>query len=407
MPRPGTSFLIGALLSGGVVVAGCGTDVVTIPPTQEEAPTLPSGTPDVPPDPPPPVCAEATGVYIPTREPSNVLFLFDRSGSMHIQLPSKATRWEATKKGFFDLLGALPQSTGVGLMLFPQGDQPVNAWCGINASINDVDCDTGWPEPSGALRCDASKYVANVPAALLREGQANAMRQQIIASDRSFYWGTPLATALTAAIATQKASTLPGAKSVILLTDGNPTSCGDAGISNDIKHVVAAAKAGLDGALVRTFVIGLTDSSRQAAKAENLSPIAVAGGTKRRADCEATNDCFYRLTDANFAGDLKKVFEEVSLQAFDCTFNLPEQTTGADPSLLSVQLTSAGTAKTLSRDPKKQDGWDYLPNGTQIQLYGGACTEMRNPSAQLRIVIGCETVTPSAPPSGPSIKRPQ
>ena len=365
--------------------------------TGEPDPKLPNGGPD-PIVGEAPFCAESTGTYGATREPSNVLFLYDRSGSMHIKLPSQETRWEATKKGFFDLLAVLPPTTTAGLMVFPQGDAPVNDHCRIDPSINDVKCNAGWPEPGQATRCDPATYTLGVVNDLLSPAQVTAMQDHVMSSDAGFYWGTPLSTALNAAIASQKASDRPGAKSVILLTDGNPTSCDKAGISNDVEHVVAAARKGLDGTLVRTFVIGLTDSATQAAKAENLSPIAVAGGTARAPGCEADNSCFYALTDMNFAADLKRVFEEVSVQAFDCTFNLPEASAGTDPDKINVELAAAnGGTRTVKRDTSHADGWDYLPNGTQIQLYGQACTDMKDPAANLRIVLGCKTVATDPP----------
>ena len=405
MLRRNVSISIVFGLLAGLVAAACGGEAgapLPAPPPADPEPQLGEGEPEEPAS-APAICAESSGSYMATREPSNVLFLYDRSGSMHIQLPSKQTRWEATKKGFFDLLSSLPASTGAGLMLFPPGDAPVNAYCGIDPALNDVRCKSSWPEPSESARCNAASYKADVPSAQLSPSQVKAMQDQVTASDAGFYWGTPLASALSAAIATQKASTLPGAKSVILLTDGNPTSCGGSGISNDIEHVADAASTGLQGTLVRTFVIGLVDSSRQAAKAENLSPIAVAGGTKRTVDCESDNSCFYKLTDANFAADLKKVFEEISLQAFDCTFNLPEQTTGTDPALINVQLTDGNGTRTVSRDPARANGWDYLPNGTQIQLYGQACTDMKDEKAKLRIVLGCETQVEQAEPAQKSV----
>lgn len=392
-------------LSLGLVALACGSESEGKPADALPAPELGDGTPDEKVDSPAPaICAESTGQYAATREPSNVLFLYDRSGSMHIQLQSQETRWKAMKDGFFTLLSSLPQSTSAGLMLFPQGDDPVNAHCGIDATLNDVKCQTGWPEPAGTNRCNASTYATDVPTGALTSGQVQAIKDKVSASDPGFYWGTPLATALRAAIAAQKASTTPGAKSVILLTDGNPTSCSDSGITNDISNVTEAAAEGLQGKLVRTFVIGLTDSSRQAAKAENLSPIAVAGGTKRSAGCEADNSCFYKLTDANFAADLKAVFEEISLQAFDCTFNLPPQSADTDPSLINVQLSDDNGTRTVARDASKKNGWDYLPNGTQIQLYGQACTDMKDAEAKLRIVLGCKTVTPEPPPAKPPTK---
>lgn len=389
MSRTTTSFCIAFV---GLAFGACGGEPASLPsqPVADSTPQFPTNTPPPVAKPAAPFCAEVKGEYEATREPSNVLFLYDRSGSMHIELPSNVTRWRAMKSGFFDLLGKLPSSTAAGLMLFPQGDAPVNEYCGIDASINDVHCKSGWPEPSQKDRCDAGLYKASVPSNYLSSNHVAELESMVSASDSDFYWGTPLSTALTAAIATQRASQLPGAKSVILLTDGNPTSCSDEGISNDISHVADAAAVGLDsnGALVRTFVIGLTDSSRQAAKAENLQAIAAAGGTKR----------FYKLTDDNFADDLSKVFEQVSAQAFDCTFNLPSAA-GHDLSQLNVTVEGAARANpTVARDPSHKEGWDLLPNGTQLQLYGESCRAMKDDAAKLHVVLGCPAiVVPSSP----------
>lgn len=335
-------------------------------------------------------CAE--GSVTVKREAANVLFLVDRSGSMHIKLPSGDTRWQATKKGLFDLLGALPASTTAGAMMFPQGDAPVNAYCGIDATLNDVKCTSGWPVPSETARCSEQTYAAGVLPAKLTSAQVSSIQNYVSTSDSEFYWGTPLAPALGAAVTAQKAAT-GGARSVILLTDGNPTSCGESGIDNSISHVIAAAQEGTEGTLVRTFVIGVIDNAVQAAKAENLSPVAVAGGTGRYAGCEATNDCFYPVTANNFAGDIKKVFEDISLQAFDCTFSIPEPAKGQtmDPDTVNVEVSTPNGGYVISRDPGRKDGWDYLPGQKQIQVYGEACKKLAEDGSSVKIVVGCET----------------
>lgn len=334
-------------------------------------------------------CAEsATSVK---REPSSMMLLVDRSGSMHIKLPSGDTRWQATKKGLADLVRALPSSAHVGAMMFPQGDAPVNAYCGIDASINDVKCTAGWPEPASAARCSVATYKPGVDAKALNASQISAIDALVAKSDAEFYWGTPLAPAVSAAVAAQKASAVKGARSVILLTDGNPTSCDGSGIDNSISHVVDAAAAGnKDG--VRTFVIGVIDDARQAARAENLSPVAVAGGTLRTATCAADNSCFYAVTAATFATDIKKVFEEISAQAFDCKFNVPEPKAGAvaDPSTLNVEVTSGGSSYVIKRDESKKDGWDYLPGGKQLEVYGEACKKLSD-NVNVKVVMGCKT----------------
>ncbi|MBX3187742.1 MAG: hypothetical protein KF819_12035 [Labilithrix sp.] len=335
-------------------------------------------------------CAEsATPV---TREPANVLLLIDRSGSMHIKLPSGDSRWAATKKGLFDLLGALPPTTQVGAMMFPQGDAPVNAHCRIDASINDVTCNAGWPVPPETARCNAATYKAGVASSLLQPAHADAIKNHVSASDSEFYWGTPLAPALSAAITAQKSPSLKGARSVILLTDGNPTSCDGSGISNDVSHVVQAASQGAKDTVVRTFVIGVIDDARQAAKAENLSPVAVAGGTARAPGCEADNSCFYPVTAATFAADIKKVFEAISMQAFDCTFPVPEPKAGAtaDPSTLNVEVAEASGGYIVPRDVSRQNGWDYLPGGKQLQVYGDACKKLAG-DVTVKVVVGCKT----------------
>ena len=134
-------------------------------------------------------------------------------------------------------------------------------------------------------------------------------------------------------------------------------------------------------------MIGLTDSSRQAAKASNLSPIAVAGGTARSANCAEDDSCFYKLTDTSFAQDLAAVFDDISRQEFDCTFELPAATADTDPTLINVQVNGA----TVARDPARTNGWDYV-NSTQVQLFGDSCTAMKDDAAKLDIVLGCKTI---------------
>lgn len=389
---PSLFVLASSIVACGAEVEGDPPPSAFVPPTRTPTVEAPEGEFQNGEDSSLGACAE-TSIDV-KRERANVLLLIDRSGSMHIKLPNGESRWTATKRGLDGLLSALPENTDIGAMMFPQGDAPVNAHCGIDASINDVKCNAGWPIPPEAARCTASTYKAGVPTSALTSSQTAAIRNHVASSDSEFYWGTPLAPALDAAIATQKAPTAKGARSVILLTDGNPTSCGTSGVSNDISHVVEAAKRGTNGELVRTFVIGVIDDARQAAKAENLSPVAAAGGTGRFAGCEATNECFYPVNAQSFATDIKKVFEEISKQAFDCTFAVPQPRAGAtlDPSTLNVEVSTANGSYVVPRDSGKQDGWDYLPGGKQLQVYGDACKKLAGDGAKVKVVVGCKTV---------------
>jgi hypothetical protein len=139
--------------------------------------------------------------------------------------------------------------------------------------------------------------------------------------------------------------------------------------------------------------MGVIDGTK-GAKASYLSPIAKAGGTDRYSGCENSNDCFYALNASTFASDIKKAFDDIALKAFDCSFDLPPPEMGATSDLtkVNVQLVSNNQTTQLSRDTNHQNGWDYLPNMTQVQLYGAACQAVKDDAmSHVEIVVGCKT----------------
>jgi hypothetical protein len=330
-----------------------------------------------------PFCSEAQGIYTARPERSNVLLLIDRSGSMHIKLSNDDTRWTGTKKGLADLLRSLPATSRAGAMMFPQGDQPITC-CGIDPALNDVKCACAAGElPGVGARCAAPTYKAGVPVGTLDAAQIAAIEAHVASADREFYWGTPLATGLEAAVDQMTLAKLDGPKSVILLTDGIPTSCDSASDpqANDVARVVAAATAGAQAG-VRTFVMGVIDGTK-GARAESLAQIAAAGGTGKH----------YAINAQTFGQDIKSAFEKIALEAFDCTFELPEPAQGAQHDLSKVNVVIKGTSadRALARDTSHVDGWDYL--GDRIQVYGAACTALKaDPAARVDVVVGCKTV---------------
>lgn len=390
-----------ALASIAVGLAACGGSDGTPAAPPPSAPPPPAMTPDdagiALDSAAPPWCKDADGVFMAKRETGNVLLLVDRSGSMQIKLSNNDTRWTATKKGLTSLLMSLPSTTRAGAMMFPQGDKPISC-CWISTTYNDVRCSCSAGQLPGEMpRCDTKTYNAPVPVADLTQQQSADIMAYISSSDTEFYWGTPLAPALEAAIGRQQASALQGTKSVILLTDGYPTSCDTTQDphANDIQRVVDAAAAGLKGQkLVRTFVMGVIDGTK-GAKPDNLSAVAAAGGTGRYQGCEQSNDCFYALNANTFSTDIKKAFDAIALQAFDCTFDLPPPEMGATNDLgkINVQLVTQKGTTQLAKDTNHQNGWDYLPNQTQVQLYGAACQSVKDDaSSHVEIVVGCKTL---------------
>jgi hypothetical protein len=407
------AFAVGGLACSGAATstpdeqpgrdAGPGPEDTTPPPPAEDTnpppPAKDSGKtdtaqPDTHVD--SPVCDAATAVYTATPTPHDVLFLLDRSGSMHIKVPSGSTRWQAAEKAMFNLLDLLGSDPAIvaGLDMFPRGDEPITC-CWIEPTANDVACSCATGElPAPTTRCSESAYAsALVPGASLDDAQRAAMKAAIHASDAEFYWGTPMKAALSSAIAKAGAGSKDSVRSVVLVTDGSPTSCN--ATDDKIDATIAAAKAG--SALVHpvsTYVVGVIDGAT-GANAANLSKVALAGNTARAAGCEATNSCFYAVEAKTFESDIKKAFNDIEMKAFSCTFDVPTLSSGTpDYDLVNVTRTGGGVTTAVPRDLAHADGWDFLAGNTKVQLYGTACSAVKADLAtKIQVVVGCKTVS--------------
>ena len=313
---------------------------------------------------------------------------------MHAKVASGATRWVAAQKALSSLLDVVSPTTRAGFDMFPRGDKPITC-CWIDPATNYTDCDCGTGElPGTAKRCAATSYnPALVPLATLGDAQKAAIRASMKVSDTEFYWGTPMKAALQGAIQKQATIDLDGLRSVVLITDGEPTSCETA--DNAIDAVVTVAKGGTALAKpVSTYVVGVIDG-KLAANAANLSKVAVAGGTKRADGCEATNSCFYAVDAKSFETDISKAFRDIEMKAFSCTFDVPKLASGSpDFDKVNVTLKKAdGSITTLPRDASKTDGWEFIESSSKVQLYGSACASVKaDTKTTVEIVLGCKTI---------------
>jgi len=390
----GRIFGVGAVVVvfGSIVACGSdGGDALKLPPRDEpaaEEPAAPAEEPTLEETPAaPPLCAEQEASFEAKRPKSNILFLLDRSGSMQIKLPNGQTRWTATRDALFKMIDDLSKTEArASVMQFPQGDATVNTCCAINTA-NQVDCNcTSYPAP--AKRCDATTYKAPAPMDLDATNIAS-IKKTVNASNTSFYWGTPLAAAEMAGVNLQKASTNDGIKTVVLLTDGAPTSCDTTANpgANDPKFVVDAAKLGMtDETKIRTFVIGVVDGKNgNDARPDVLDQVAAAGGTNK----------FFSVSAANLQMELGKALEQITREATDCTFDLPPATDTTDLEKVNVTLTTtAGGTETITRDQAQAEGWDFQDGQTRVKLFGGACTKLQSEAtASVKVVLGCKTVT--------------
>lgn len=357
-------------------------------PPREEPPQAPAATPEPTPPPvaepapvvpAPPICNEQSATFEPERPRTNVVFLLDRSGSMHLRLPSGKTRWSATRDTLFSVVDKLPAlKMRASIAQFPQGDAPLSC-CSVS-SQNELLCNCA-SYPKATNRCSPATYVVPTPKDV-DATTAAFMKASVNASNDDIFWGTPLAAALSAGVMAQKVSNNDGIDSVVLLTDGEPTSCE----TNEISDVVDAAKIGMSTAngakRVRTFVLGIMDGAT-GARADLLNEVALAGGTSKA----------YAIDAAVFTTSLTSALDKIAREATDCTFDLPPAKPDGDLDKTNVTLDRTGGPQTLVRDPKHVQGWDTLPGNTQIKLYGDACRVLKDDAkAKVTVVIGCKTV---------------
>ncbi len=346
----------------------------------------------------PEVCPEATGVYPVEPAGSNLLFLLDRSGSMHLRVGATDTRWTLTSAGLANILVSMPDSTVAGLAMFPSGDQPVT--CCEVTSGNFIDCTCATGElPDTTNRCDASTYQS---LAVGMDTLDTAHEQQIIssvaASDTEFYWGTPLAPALSGTLDAALSMSMPGVTSVVLLTDGLPTSCDTTSdpSANDIQRALdVAASAAASG--VRTYVVGIDGEAASSDPATdlaiNLSQLAAAGGTALYAGCESLNECAYLVNVDNFEDALASALESIALEAASCTFELPTPNGTPDYDAVNITVTNDDGTQAIPRDTSHANGWDYFQGKDKVQLYGEACELLKSDAtAKVEVVVGCQTL---------------
>lgn len=215
---------------------------------------------------------------------------------------------------------------------------------------------------------------------------------------------TPTAPALDGAIEHAKTwqASHPDRQVVVLLaTDGLPTECladDDASVAEAIAEVAAIAERGLsDG--VRTFVIGVfAQEDLDIGARENLSTVAVAGGTDEAFIVNASGDVTTQFLAA---------LSEIRGQQLSCELQVPTSEPGreVDFDRVNVDFTSAGTTTRIPRviDAAGCDavlgGWyyDVAPSaGTprRITVCPTSCSLFqRSGDAAVSIELGCASET--------------
>jgi hypothetical protein len=363
--RTSSLVWLSLLVPWGAQVSACAeADDAHIPPAVSQPEPEPEPT-----TPPPTTCQEASAAETVSPAQNNLVFLLDRSASMHKTIGGGQTRWTATRDGLFTLLDTFPTDTWAGLSVFPDGDAPISC-CFVNEQ-NRLDCNAcaKGERPSGEVRCDEGTYSSVLTGiAALGSGHVETIKSTVSSSDELMYWGTPMAPALSGVLDNVTGSPLPGVTSIVLLTDGNPAKCktGNDPEGDSLERVLDVVAMG-NSAGVRTYVVGID---------------AVGVG----ADTDAPLS-----TNLSFEASLDAALQSVAKDATSCAFDFP-QVAGGQPDLDGTVVTvkAGGDSVEVSRDETHVNGWDVLPGNQQVQLYGAACEQLKSDEqAEVAIAVAC------------------
>ena len=152
-------------------------------------------------------------------------------------------------------------------------------------------------------------------------------------------------------------------KAVVIITDGNPTACGDQPAA-----VNAASALNSDG--VPVYVVGF----QSGATPSNLTQMAQAGGTSDYYEANSTNA-------------LVTVLQNISNDVIDCTYVLDGQ--NIDGTKIWVEVDGNQVPQDAS------NGYTFDESTGQLQLHGNACSDLSSgspsSSVDLEIYAGCKT----------------
>lgn len=313
--------------------------------------------------------------------PAFLLFQIDVSGSMNCPPtdavcataePTSGSRWEVFRAKLSAALDTLPTSSGAGLMHYPTGKGTFSG--------DPTGCVPQTPDVPIAELSTSEPAIGAALAAIAPAG------------------GTPTHDAVTAALAQLDQANVPGAKYLVLATDGQATFCGacDLFCSSDelaadnevlIAEVAAAAAKG-----IRTFVLGAPGSGPYRSV---LSRIAEAGQTAV-SGCAHSGPAYCHqdmTTSPDFGAALEAALAAVGGAALSCTYDIPPDNGDFDPGQVNVQLTVDGATTQVPQDKAHGDGWDYSADGAQILLYGPTCEDAKAAmGGKIEILYGCPTI---------------
>jgi hypothetical protein len=298
-----------------------------------------------------------------TKQPTDVLLVVDRSGSMTFSIAEDCCCSDAcTSSTGTPTCSSTTICTARWPALTSAIDTTITQATEINWGLKLFSS----PPQGGRRQSDACTVNTGVEVSI-GTGSARSVQTQIasISADGS----TPTAKAITAATSYLQTVNDPNTKVILLATDGEPNckaSARDTSAS-DVGGTTTAIQAAL-AAGFKVYVIGIGPS------VGDLDNFAKAGGT----------DKYYPATSAN---DLVADLAAISKAVASCTFAMSQ--TPPDPDNVAVYL-NGNLAK--KDDP---DGWSFGSNSQTVVLNGIACDQITSgASSNVQVLFGCPNQVP-------------
>jgi hypothetical protein len=326
----------------------------------------------------------------PEAAASVVEFMIDVSGSMTKVTAATGTqsKWTVTQNAIHAAIDALPSSLAVGLTFFP------------NMKLNALYT----ARPSSAC-VNVADDVAIAPLSDTQRALLTSTVDRIRANPDG---ATPTNDAYSVALANLRASTAPGQKYLVVITDGQPTQslgCIGSGMTctpEPTQPVIDAIAAARKNDSVKTFVVGSPGSEKNdctnADVRDWLSAAARAGDTDT-VGCsdQGPSYCHYDISlAANFGTALAGALSSISKSVISCDYLVPPPNANQtiDTGLINMIYNDGAGAYSLVLEGSEatcEKGWQFADaTQSKIHVCDTTCKILQsNPQATITLVFGC------------------
>ncbi len=329
----------------------------------------------------------------------DIFIMMDKSMTMTENTASGRTKW-------VDINNAVKQFTV----------DPSSAGIGVGIGFFAIFLTHSPCPASGCISCNIADYARPVVDINLLNGNAPAIGSAIdnvVLEGGNPNGETPTRVALAGAIqyAQSYAAAHPARRVVVALaTDGLPNVC-----DSSVDSVLQVARNGVNGTpSIKTYVLGiLAASSAQTADKRTNGSISddIAGdelpNLNKMAQAGGTGSVFLIDTTGTATGQFVRAMNSIrDANDVGCQFDIPTAPSGQRLDLGQANVTYGSLAlpwRSLTTACGTGDGFYYDNNAypTTIRLCAATCEKVKvDPSAMMRIVVGCPAATGSGGTGG-------